>query len=147
MSDVVEKGSSVTVQYIGTLDDGTVFEDSYKNQTPLTFEVGSGQLIKGFDTGILGMSVGEKKTLNLTPDQAYGEHNSDRIHDVNIENFNKENPPEVDQTVIGQNELGQQMMARVLEINSKNVKLDFNHPLAGKNLQFQIEVVSINSES
>ena len=140
----VSNGNNVQVHYVGTFDDGTEFDSSHSRGEPISFEVGSGQMIAGFDNAVLGMTVGETKDITLTPAEAYGEHNEGYIKTYPRDVFPNEVQLTEGVTVAGQNELGQQMIAKVLTVNDDTVLLDFNHPMAGKTLNFSIEVVAIS---
>ena len=140
----VEDGQSVSVHYVGTLEDGTEFDSSRSRGEVLSFQIGSGQLISGFNDAILGMQVGEKKSINLNPDEAYGPIDPSAVQTVPNEHFPTDFKPVQGATVVGQNELGQQMMARIEDFNDAAVTLDFNHPMAGKSLNFEIELMSID---
>lgn len=140
----VKTGDVVRVHYTGTLLDGTQF-DSSVGRNPLEFTVGAGQMIAGFDAGVLGMAVGEKKTLQIDPANAYGVSNPEAI----IE-FPKENVPAEMQLEIGmqlnlQNQYGQPVPVVVLEVKDDVVIMDANHSLAGKDLIFEVEIVEIVS--
>ena len=140
----VENGSKVSVHYRGTLNDGTEFDSSHSRGEPLTFEVGSGNMISGFDDAVQGMTVGETKNITLTPDQAYGDVNPDAIAAVPKSSFPPEFEFQVSGMVQGQNQLGQPMMGTINEVKEESVTIDFNHPMAGKDLNFEIELVSID---
>ena len=142
MSNVSE-GQTVSLHYIGTFDDGTEFDSSRGRGQPLTFQVGSGQVIPGFDTAVRTMSVGETQDVRIEAAEAYGEVNPDAYQTVPRDMFNPEMELVVDATVYGQNEGGQQMMARIVEFDDNSVRLDLNHPLAGKPLNFNIELLSV----
>jgi peptidylprolyl isomerase len=139
----VESGNTVNVHYTGTFDDGTKFDSSHDRGETLSFQVGSGQVVPGFESALVGMSTGETKTVHLTPDQAYGEPVQEAVQEFGKDMF----PPEMTLTegvtIMGQNELGQQMMGKVVGLTDTTATIDFNHPLAGKNLNFEIELVSI----
>ena len=139
----VEKGNTVKVHYRGTLDDGTEFDSSHDRGEPITFQVGSGQMIAGFDAALPGMAVGETKNVKLTPEQAYGDANPEAITDIPKASF----PPgfnfQVDSMIQGQNEMGQPLLGTINEVKEDAVTVDFNHPMAGKDLNFEIELVSI----
>ncbi|HEY5650041.1 MAG TPA: FKBP-type peptidyl-prolyl cis-trans isomerase [Acidimicrobiia bacterium] len=133
---VAADGDSVSVHYRGTLDDGTEF-DSSEGRDPLTFVVGSGQVIAGFDDAVRGLAVGESRTVRIEPADAYGEYTEEAIID-----FPAESAPEglqVGDAVT----LGNGGRGTVLEITDEFVKIDANHPLAGQALTFEIELVSI----
>ena len=140
----VKNGQTVSVHYVGTLDDGTVFDSSRDRGETLTVEVGSGQLIAGFDTALRGMEVGEVKKISLSPDEAYGERDTTLLKEISREEFPEDFEFEVGLTVTGQNELGHPLVATIDSLNEESVNLDFNHPMSGKNLNFEIEVVSLN---
>jgi FKBP-type peptidyl-prolyl cis-trans isomerase 2 len=137
----VKEGQTVNVHYIGTLDDGTEFDNSRKRGKPLPVQVGSGQLISGFNAAIQEMALGETKEIRLTPQEAYGEINPDAIQVVPQSSFPDGYEFKVGNVVQGQNEVGQQVAATIHSLEENDVKLDFNHPLAGKNLNFKIELL------
>lgn len=132
-------GHKVKVHYTGTFDDGTVF-DSSKDKDPLEFVVGSGQVVKGFDMAVKGMKKDETKTISIEPKDAYGDKNDQLVQDVPKTAFG-ENTPEIGQTIGLQAPTGQVLPATIKEINGDMVKLDMNHPLAGKKLNFEIKLV------
>ena len=140
----VEKGNSLKVHYIGTLNDGTEFDNSYKRGEPIEFQVGSGQLIKGFDEGVLGMSQGEKKTINIPAAEAYGEYDENANQMIGRQNFPEDFDFVIGAQVTGQNEMGMPIRATIKEVGDEGITLDFNHPLAGQELNFELEVVEIN---
>lgn len=141
----VKKGNKIKVDYIGTLEDGTVFDSTEKQGTQLEFEVGSGQLIKGFDTAVVGMSVGEEKKITLGPAEAYGEHNSQMLKEVPREQLPKDREPEVGMMLAISLPNGARFPARITNVNEKTITLDLNHPLAGKTLKFTITVREIKT--
>ena len=137
-------GSVVNIHYRGTFEDGTEFDNSHLRNEPMTVEVGSGQLISGFDSALLGMVVGETKTVNLTPDTAYGD-----VNDLAFQTFPKSAfPPDFDfkvgMAVEGRDPAGVEFRAVIDSQDGTTVVLNFNHSMAGKNLNFEIELVSIN---
>jgi peptidylprolyl isomerase len=140
----VENGNSLKVHYIGTLNDGTEFDNSYKRGEPIEFQVGSGQLIKGFDEGVLGMSQGEKKTINIPAAEAYGEYDENANQMIGRQNFPEDFDFVIGAQVTGQNEMGMPIRATIKEVGDEGITLDFNHPLAGQELNFELEVVEIN---
>ncbi|MFN5055271.1 MAG: peptidylprolyl isomerase [Bacteroidota bacterium] len=139
-----KKGDVVRVHYTGKLTDGSQF-DSSVGRAPLEFTLGAGQMIAGFDAGVMGMTIGEKKTLNIDPANGYGHKNPEAIID-----FPKSNIPEGMSIEIGmklnlQNEYGQPVPVEVVEIKEEAIVMDANHFLAGKDLIFNIELVEIIS--
>lgn len=139
---IAKPGDTVAIHYTGTLDDGSVF-DSSDGRDPLEFEIGSGQIIPGLDSEIPGMNVGEKKTVVIEPEQAYGPVNPDAKQAVPRSDIPAEIPLEVGLPLQVQTEQGQAIPVTVVEISDEQVVLDANHPLAGKTLTFAIELVSI----
>jgi peptidylprolyl isomerase len=125
------------------LSDGSEFDNSRAREEPLSATVGSGQLIKGFDDALVGMSLNETKTVTLSPDMAYGKVFEEGFQTVSREKFPDEIEFGVGNIISGHNASGQPFMAKVLEITDESVRLDLNHPLAGKELTFEIEVVEI----
>tara|TARA_R100000234_G_scaffold19545_1_gene10985 strand:- start:1024 stop:1497 length:474 start_codon:yes stop_codon:yes gene_type:complete len=141
----VKNGQKVSVHYVGTLDDGTEFDNSRSRGDVISFEVGSGQLISGFDSALPGMVVGEVKSVSLTPEEAYGDVNPEAIETVPKNVFPPGMPLTVGGMVQGTAPTGQPVIARIDAIEGESVTLDMNHPLAGKNLNFEIELVSIEN--
>jgi len=140
----VKNGDSVKVHYIGTLNDGNEFDNSYKRGSTLDFKVGGGQMIKGFDNALIEMEVGDKKSVNLPPEEAYGPRREEAISTVTKDNF----PPDFElkegEMVQGRTESGHPINALILEVQENDVILDMNHPLAGQELNFEIELVEIS---
>lgn len=139
----VKTGDTVRIHYTGTLLDGSTF-DSSDGRDPLEFEVGSGQIIAGLDSAILGMVVGDKKTVNVPCDQAYGPINPGYQQAIPREGIPDDIPLEIGTQLQMQTPEGQPLMVTVMEVSEATVTLDANHPLAGKDLIFDIELVSIN---
>ncbi|MEY2811313.1 MAG: hypothetical protein RLZZ204_398 [Bacteroidota bacterium] len=138
----VKKGDVIRVHYTGTLLDGSQF-DSSVGRSPLEFTVGAGQMIAGFDAGVLGMAIGEKKTIQIDPDNGYGQKDPNAI----IE-FPTSNVPEGMQVEVGmklnlQNQYGQPVPVEVIEVKEEVIIMDANHFLAGKDLVFEVELVEI----
>lgn len=134
-------GQTVRVHYRGTLSDGTEF-DSSAGRDPLEFTVGSGQVIPGFDAAVRDLEVGQSTTVTIPACDAYGEHHAEGLQEVPKDFFGGETP-EVGWALELQAPDGQRMMATVAEIGDEACVLDFNHPLAGKDLTFEIELVEI----
>ena len=143
MSTAANKGDSVKIHYTGTLDDGSVF-DSSEGRDPLEFVIGSGQVIPGFDDGVQGMNPGEKKDINIPCDQAYGPHNPEMLITVPREQLPPDMKPEAGQQLQMQTPEGQAVPVLVTQVEEQHVHLDANHPLAGKDLNFALELVAIN---
>lgn len=138
----LKSGDTVAIYYTGTLLDGSIF-DSSDGREPLEFEVGSGMIIPGLDNAMPGMEVGEKKIVKIACADAYGPLNPEMRQAVPREGIPADIPLEVGTQLQMQTPDGQAMPVMVVEVNEATVMLDANHPLAGKDLQFDIEVVSI----
>jgi FKBP-type peptidyl-prolyl cis-trans isomerase 2 len=138
----VTESSSVVVNYTGKLTDGSVFDSSLlEGREPLNAKLGEGQLIPGFETGLIGMMVGDKKTVEIDPREAYGERNEELILDVV-----KTNVPENVEVGMLLQTFGPEgpTLVKVLEIKDESVVIDTNHPLAGEKLIFELEVMGIS---
>jgi len=139
----VKTGDTIKVNYTGKLNDGSVF-DSSQGRSPLEFKVGSGQLIKGFDEGVIGMKVGETKTVKIPADKAYGPYRQELLIKATPEQFPSGTKPQVGQQ-FQINNAGQTMVVKVIAVTDKEITLDANHALAGKELTFEITVVEIQA--
>jgi peptidylprolyl isomerase len=142
----VKKGDTIKVHYHGTLTDGTIF-DSSNGREPLEFEVGAGMMIEGFDQGVLGMVLGVKKQVSIPAEQAYGDKREDMIMEFPIDRFPADMVPEVGMQLNMSNNEGDSFPVQIIEVADEYVLLDGNHPLAGKDLIFDIEVVDIQAKS
>jgi peptidylprolyl isomerase len=136
-------GDTVRMNYTGTLNNGEMF-DSSEGRDPLEFVVGSGQIIAGLDVAIPGMAMGDKKDVNVPCAQAYGEVNSDARQAVPRAQIPAEIPCEVGTQLQMQTPQGQALPVTVVEVTETEVTLDANHPLAGKDLNFAIEIMGID---
>jgi len=136
-------GDSVKVHYTGRFEDGEVF-DSSKGKEPLAFTLNSGQIIPGFEEAVLDMAVGESKTVSIKSENAYGAYKKELILSIPKTNFPKEIKPEVGQMLQMTDPNNQPVAVQVIEITEEAVTLDANHPLAGKDLIFDIELVEIS---
>lgn len=139
----VENGMFVSVHYTGTLESGEQFDTS-AGRLPLEFKVGDGRMIRGFDAQVVGMSLNEKKTFTLAPEEAYGERKEGHQYDFPRAEMPAEINPQVGQTLALTTPDGQQVPARVIVVDDEKVTFDLNHPLAGQSLTFDIEVVGIS---
>ena len=138
----VKSGDKIKVHYHGKLNDGETF-DSSEGRDPLEFEVGSGMVIKGFDDGVTGMSVGEKKTINIPFAEAYGPVNPEMIIEMPKDRFPEDMKLEVGMPLMMSDQQGQQFQVKIEEIKEEVVMLDANHAFAGKDLTFDLELVEI----
>lgn len=141
----VTEGHNVSVHYIGTLSDGTEFDNSYVRGETLTFTIGTPGLLIDFVDTILGMSVGDSNTVHIPVDRAYGMPRPDAIKKAPRASFAPDFQFVVGNSVQGSGPAGS-FIAKIVDFNDTEVTLDLNHPLAGQDLNFQIELVSINNE-
>jgi peptidylprolyl isomerase len=138
-----QAGNTVLVHYKGTLTDGQLF-DSSEGRDPLSFELGSGMVIKGFDDGVTGMQVGDKKTIHIPNEEAYGPVNEAMIIEFPRNQIPADIPLEIGGTLnMHQEGNGQVMQVIVKQVTEEHVILDANHPLAGQDLVFELELVEI----
>ncbi|MGC4034514.1 MAG: peptidylprolyl isomerase [Chitinophagaceae bacterium] len=138
----VQKGDKVKVNYHGKLTNGETF-DSSEGRAPLEFEVGAGMVIKGFDEGVTGMTIGEKKTVNIPVEDAYGPRSEEMMIEFPKDRLPADMQLEEGMPLMMNNEAGQQFQVIVTEIKDDAIILDANHPLAGEDLIFDIELVDI----
>jgi FKBP-type peptidyl-prolyl cis-trans isomerase 2 len=138
----VQSGDTIKIHYHGRLSDGTTF-DSSAGRTPLEFTVGSGSVIKGFDDGVQGMTVGEKKTIEIPFLQAYGPEDPSMIIEFPVDRLPEDLKPEIGMQLNMNNTEGQQFAVTITDITDENIVLNANHPLAGKDLIFDLELVEI----
>jgi len=139
----IKKGDKVKVEYTGTLDDGTVFDTS-EGREPLEFEVGSGQVIKGFDNAVIGMEVDEEKKVELPPSEAYDEFDPTLLKKIPRDKLPPGQEPKIGMLLELRTPDGVSVPTRITEVTAEEVTIDLNHPLAGKTLIFQIKVVDIS---
>lgn len=137
----IKNGDTVKVHYTGSLPDGTVF-DSSREREPLEFVMGRKMLIPGFEAAVMGKDVGDRVTAHIPPDQGYGNADPELVFDVDRANVPAEITPEVGMRLQLSSEEGT-MDVTVTEVGEDTVTLDANHPLAGKTLTFDIEVISV----
>ena len=136
-----KKGDKVTIHYTGKFEDGKIFDTSIDGE-PLTFELGTGYVIEGFDEAVIGMEKGEKKTVNIPPDKAYGEYQKELVIKVEQDKLPPGSDPQIGQK-LSANHSGNdtKITFTIVEIDEGVLTLDANHVLAGRNLVFEIELV------
>ncbi len=137
-----KSGDTVKIHYTGTLDDGTQF-DSSAGRDPLEFEVGSGQVISGFDKAVEGMAVGDSKNVRLEPDEAYGPRHEQLVQEVDRSMLPDDLDPREGMALQSSSPDGQVMQFMVTAVSEQSITVDANHPLAGQALSFDIELVDI----
>ena len=142
----VSEGELVSVHYIGTFDDGTVFDSSRDRGEPLIFEAGSPELIHEFSKSVIGMAAGETKKIRLESEDAYGKINPELFRQVGIDDFEGDMEPQVGTRVTFQSN-GKQVIGIIHLIEDDKVVVNFNHPMAGRDLNFEIELLEkVNPE-
>ena len=138
----VTNGHNVSVHYVGTLTDGTEFDNSRARGQTVSFEIGSGRMISGFNDAVVGMTVGETKKVTLAPEQAYGIRNENALQNVPRDAFSEDFNFEIGGMIQGNGPRGP-FLAKIHEVGDQEIILDMNHPLAGQELNFEIELVSV----
>ncbi|MFD1095883.1 FKBP-type peptidyl-prolyl cis-trans isomerase [Salegentibacter chungangensis] len=139
----VKQNDTVKVHYTGKLADGQVFDSSVERGEPIEFTMGQGQLIPGFENGLIDMEVNEKKTINIPKEEAYGEPREELIQEVEKSQLPEDLKPEVGMGLVSKSPDGREMNLVVKEVKDETIVVDANHPLAGKDLVFDLEVVEI----
>lgn len=142
----VIKGDTIRVHYHGKLESGETFDSSFEDE-PLEFEVGGGFVIEGFDNGVIGMGVGDKKEIFIPSENAYGTVSDEMIFELPIENFPENLTPEIGMVLNMTNQEDETIQVTVIDIREDHVLIDANHPLAGKNLIFELELMEIKKKS
>ena len=140
----VVNGDMVTVHYTGTLDGGEVFDSSTDGE-PLRFQVGSGQIIQGFNDAMIGMEIGAEKTITLPPEQAYGHRDEELVRKIPRSIVGSQFKPETGMTIGIQMEDGTKMPANITMVTDESITIDMNPPLAGKTLNFKIQLIDISA--
>lgn len=138
----VKENNTVKVNYTGKLSDGQIFDTS-EGREPLEFTLGQGQLIPGFENGVIDMKLNEKKTITIAKEEAYGDVNPALIQEVSKADLPQDMTPEVGMGLVSKTQDGRETNLLVVEVKEETIVLDANHPLAGKDLVFDLEVVDI----
>jgi FKBP-type peptidyl-prolyl cis-trans isomerase 2 len=140
--DTAQYGDTVTVHYTGLLDTGEVFADS-QGEEPIELTIGDGQYIQGFEHGVVGMEVGETKTITIPPEEAFGTRRDELVVTVDREQFPEDTDPAVGQRFQVKQEGGAPLEVTIADLDEQTVTLDANHPLAGYTLTFNIHLVAV----
>ena len=143
----IKNGDEVSLEYTGTLKDGTVFDSSEKHGKPLTFVLGKGLLLKKFEANVLGMKLGEEKTFTLTPQEAYGEYNPKLKAEISRSKLPAKPDPKPGMTLGMDMPDGSKRPATITKVSGDKVTVDMNPPLAGKTLTFKIKITNITQQS
>ncbi len=139
-------GDSVKINFTGKLEDGSVFANT-ADKEPLEFKLGEGRIIPGIENAVEGMNVGESKTVKVPPEQAYGQRREELVEEVGRDKFPKDVEPKLGQKFEVPQREGQPMVVRVVDVSEQIVTLDGNHPLAGKDLTFDLKLLEIPLKS
>ena len=139
----LKTGDKVKVQYIGTLKDGTIFDNSRDREEGLVFEIDDGKLLKGFNNAVKDLSVGEKTKVDLIAKEAYGEYLNEAVVSVKKAEFPQDFKFEENGFVEGRDQTGQQIQGQIIKILDESINVDLNHPLAGEDLTFEIELIEV----
>ncbi|KPJ65329.1 peptidylprolyl isomerase [candidate division WOR-1 bacterium DG_54_3] len=137
-----KQGDTVKVHYTGKLEDGRVFDSSRKRE-PLQFTLGEGKIIPGFEVAVAGMGEGERKTIKLPPEEAYGPRRKEMVAEIGRDKMPEGVEPQVGQSLQVTNPSGQRLTALIVDVRDDVIVIDGNHPLAGKVLIFEIELLKI----
>ena len=143
----IRNGQTVSVHYVGTLKDGTEFDSSRARGNPITFQMGAGNILPAFENALVEMVVGDKKSISLTSTEAYGEVNDDAYKPIPKASFPDDFEFEIGKVVQGKTDTGQPLMAKIFAVEDETVGLDFNHPLAGEDLNFEIELMEVKDDN
>lgn len=139
---LVKENDTVKVHYTGKLSNGQIFDSSLERE-PLEITLGKGMLIPGFEKGMVNMKVNEKKTINIPVEEAYGDVRKELFHEVKKDQLPKEITPEVGMGLSSKNPDGSEVQFRVAEVKEDHIIVDANHPLAGQDLVFDLELIEI----
>ncbi|MEC6797511.1 FKBP-type peptidyl-prolyl cis-trans isomerase [Photobacterium sp. S4TG1] len=140
---VIKDNSEVLMHFSIKLADGTVAESTFANAKPVIFRIGDGSLTENFEKCLLGLTVGQKKQFDLAPEDAFGPSNPNNIHHVALSKFSADTPAEVGRIIAFTGPDGHDIPGIITQVVGDSVTVDFNHPLAGKTVTFEVEVVSI----
>ena len=143
----IKNNTFVSINYIGTLENGEEFDNSYKRGAPLDFVFGSGSIITGLEKGLLGLKKGDKKKVVVKSSEAYGEHRKELIQKVEKEKLPKDIKTEVGTVLALKHPVNNQTIpAKIIEEDDREITLDINHPLSGKDLIFDVEIVNVKNK-
>jgi peptidylprolyl isomerase len=137
-----KSGDTVKVHYVGRMDDGTEF-DSSRDDDPLEFTIGDGEVITGFENAVIGMSPGDVKTVTIPVDDAYGQYNDEVVAIAERDQFPEDAELEIGQQYEMRNDTGESVVMTIVDVTDTQITLDGNHPLAGEDLTFEIELLEI----
>jgi peptidylprolyl isomerase len=139
-----KSGDNVKINLTGKLEDGSIFMRTAESE-PLEFKLGEGKILTGIENAVEGMNIGEAKSFNVPPEQAFGRPREELIEEIGRDQFPNNIEPRVGQKLEVPQQQGQPMVVRVVEVSEQSVTLDANHPLAGRELTFDLELLEITS--
>jgi len=139
----ITAGSRVTMHFSLTLEDGTVAEDSFDDE-PLEFVMGDGSLNEGLELGLYGMKAGDEETLTMSPEQTFGFHDPDNIHEMSRNDFDPDTPLEEGMIIGFTTPAGDELPGMIKQVAKSTVTVDFNHPLAGHDLLYRVKILDVN---
>lgn len=145
MPSLIAQDSHVTLHYSISLEDGTELESSFGDE-PLEFIMGENMLTEGMEMSLVNLKQGDKQSITLTPDQTYGHRDPENIHDLNASDFPSDMKPDKGQVIAFDTPAGDDINGIVLEVKKDKVSVDFNHPLAGNNLVFAVEILKVTND-
>lgn len=141
---VIEPNSRVTLHYRITLEDGTVADDTWEDDTPLIFTIGDGTMLPNMEASLIGLNEGAEESLLLTPEQAFGHPDSENVHRLDLTDFDM--APEPGQIIGFTTPNGEEIPGMVIEVADDKVMVNFNHPFAGHTLKFEIQILAVDSQ-
>ena len=139
----LKTGDKVKVHYVGTLKEGQIFDSSREKEQPIEFSIDDGKLLKGFNDAVKDLDVGTKKNISIASEEAYGKYNNEAVITVPKSEFPEGMKYELNGFIQGQDNEGRPVQGQVIKIEEESINLDMNHPLAGEDLNFEIELVEI----
>ncbi len=143
----IKNGDIIKVEYVGTFEDGTIFDSTKNNgNIPLKFEVGAGKIIPGFDKSVVGKSVGEEYNIKLQPFESYGEYKDGLLQTIPKDSFPKDQEPKEGMMIMIMNSHGHPIPASIKKVKKETCTIDLNHPMAGKILNFKIKILETGCE-
>jgi len=145
MSDIINQGSNVILHYRISLEDGTELESSFGDE-PLEFTMGENTLTEGMELSLFDLKTGDKQSITLTPEQTYGHRDPENIHVLARSDFPAELTPEKGQVIAFDTPSGDDINGVVLDVNDDTVSIDFNHPLSGNTLIFEVEILKVSND-
>lgn len=143
---VIDTNSRVVMHYRITLEDGTVADSTWEDNQPLSFVMGDGTMMEGMEQTLLGLGQGEQRQIHLSPDQAFGYKDTANIHDLPRDDFDPQMPVEPGMVIGFSLPGGEELPGMIMEVGEAFVRVDFNHPFSGHELNFEVEILSVEND-